>query len=258
MIALSRRAVCRMVPMAITALVAGARPSRAADLKVVFYNAFPPVSFENESHQIVGILPDLMTEILERRMKLPVAMQGMPWARAQASVQDGSADLFCTVPTSARLDYAVFTRRPAIILKIELFYAVDNPRRAEIEAIRTIEQLKGFRQGDYVGDGFAETTFKGMPIDWTPNLESVFKKIELGRADMFVGTEVVAKSIVKQLGLGEKIRSVPVDIGQPMSFCIGVRKTFPEAASMIERADEAIEAAEKDGTLSKIIQRYTS
>jgi polar amino acid transport system substrate-binding protein len=258
MIDLSRRTVCKSLPIAMTALIAGVRPSRAANLRAVFYNAFAPVSFENESHQIVGILPDMMTEILERRMKLPVVMQGLPWARAQAEVQDGNADLFCTVPTQARLDYAVFTQRPALTLKIELFYAVDNPRRAEIEAIRTIEHLKGFRQGDYVGDGFAETTFKGLPIDWTPNLESVFKKIELGRVDMFVGTEIVAKSIVKQLGLGEKIRSVPVDIGEPTKFCIGIRKSLPEAASMIERADQAIEAAEQDGTLSKIIQQYTS
>lgn len=258
MIVISRRAVCKMIPITATALIAGVRPSKAADLRVVYYNAFSPVSFENDAHEIVGILPDMMNEILGRRMKLPLVMQGMPWARAQASVQDGSADAFCTLPTQARLDYAIFTRHPAITLKIELFYAIDNPRRSEIEAIHTIEQLKGFRQGDYVGNGFAETTFKGMPIDWTPTLESVFKKIELGRVDMFVGTDIVAKNLVKQLGLGEKIRSIPVDIGAPTPFCIGIRKTCPDAASLIERADDAIEAAEKDGALSKIIRRYTS
>lgn len=236
----------------------GTRPTRAADMKVVYYNAFPPVSFENDAHEIVGILPDMMTEILGRRLKLPVVMQGMPWARAQASVQDGSADVFCTLPTPARLEYAIFTHSPVVILKIELFYAVDNPRRKEIEAIRTVEQLKGFRLGDYVGDGFAEATFKGMSIDWTPTLESVFKKIELGRVDMFVGTDIVAKNLVKQLAIGDKIRSISVDIGAPTPLCIGIRKTFPEAASLIERANETIESAEKDGTLSKIIQRYTS
>ena len=75
---------------------------------------------------------------------------------------------------------------------------------------------------------------------------------------MFVGTDIVARNLVKQLGLGDKIRSIPVDIGMPTPFCIGIRKTFPEAAALIERADEAIEASEKDGTLARIVQRYTS
>ena len=254
---LSRRSLCVIVPSVVVASSLGARSSRADDLKVVYYNAFAPASFENEAHAIVGILPDMMTEILGRRLNLPLAMQGMPWARAQASVQDGSADVFCTLPTPARLDYAVFTKHPAITLKIELFYAVDNPKRQQIETIRTVEQLQGFRQGDYVGNGFAESTFKDMPIDWTPTLESVFRKIELGRIDMFVGTDIVARHLVKQLRLGEKIRSIPVDIGAPTPFCIGVRKSHPEAASLIERADAAIEAADKDGTLSGIIARYT-
>ena len=255
---LSRRAVCGMLPLAVGALTMGTKVARADDMKIVYFNAFPPVSFDNDAHQISGILPDMMTEILGNRMKLPITMQGMPWARAQASVQDGSADAFCTLITPPRLEYAVFTKNPVITLKINLFYAVDNPRRAEIEAIRTVDQLKGFRQGDYVGDGFAEATFKGLPIDYTPTLESTFKKIEAGRTDMFVGTDLVGKGVVKQLGLGDKIKDFQVDIGQPSAFNIGLRKSYPDITAVLAKADEAIEAAQKDGTLAKITAKYTS
>jgi len=253
----SRRVICGMIPLVVGAWAMSSRPARAADLKVVYYNAFPPLSFENDSHDIVGILPDMLTEILANRMKLSVTMQGMPWARAQASLQDASADAFCTLITPPRLEYAMFTRTALMTLKTNVFYAVDNPRRAEIEAIRTVDQLKGFHQGDYIGNGFAAATFKDQPIDYVPTLEAVFKKIEAGRTDVFVGTDLVGKGVVKELGLTDKIKSFPVNIGAPTPFNIGIRKTYPDVAALIAKADEASVAALKDGTLAKVIQKYT-
>lgn len=258
MIMLSRRALLRDVPLALGAMAVGARRARAADFNVVFYDSFAPLSFLDDDHKIVGILPDVVSEIMGRRLQVPVSLQGLPWARAQALVQDGSADAFCTLPTPARRDYAFFTENAVIVEKTQLFYTIDNPRKAEIEAIRTVDQLKGFRQGDYVGNGFAEATFKGLPVELTPTLDSVFKKIAAGHLDLFVGTDIVAMSVVKKLGLGDKIRSFPVEIGAPTPFCIGIRKSLPQAEAMVARANDAIGVATKDGSLAKIIERYTS
>lgn len=257
MITLSRRTLCGLLPVAAGSLAMGTFPAQAADLKMVYFNAFPPVSFENAAHEITGILPDMMSDLLGKRLNMPVAMQGMPWARAQASVQDGSADGFCTLATPARRDYALFTTRAVVTFKTRLFYAAANARRNDIEAIRTIDQLKGFAQGDYVGNGFAETTFKGMPIEWTPTLESVFKKIDAGRLDVFVGTDAVGMGVARQLGLNDKILSIPVEIGAPQPFNVGFRKSLPDVATLVARVDDAIGAAEKDGTLARIMQRYT-
>ncbi|WP_084788917.1 ABC transporter substrate-binding protein [Bradyrhizobium sp. Cp5.3] len=254
---LSRRGFCGGISAALYSLTAGAKTARADDFKVTFYNTFPPLSFENDRREITGILPDAIAEILGRRVGLPVVTHGLPWARAQALVQDGNADAFFTNPTPARLEYAMFTHRAAIETKTELFYALDNPRRAEIEAIRNVEQLAGFRQGDYVGNGFAEVTFKGLQVDVTPTLDSVFRKIAAGRLDFFVGNDLVAKSVLKKTVLGEKIRSFQVDIGRPSQFHIGIRKTFPDVAPLIEKADTATEAALADGTLTRIVAAYT-
>ena len=258
MIMLSRRALLGGIPLAVGVMAAGSRRAMAADFNVVFYDSFAPLSALNDDHKIVGILPDVVNEIMGRRLEMPVSLQGLPWARAQLLVQDGSADGFCTLPTPARRDYAFFTENAVIVEKTQLFYAVDNPRKSEIEAIRTVDQLKGFRQGDYVGNGFAEATFKGLPIELTPTLDSVFKKIDAGHLDLFVGTDIVAMSVVKKLGLGDKIRNFPVEIGAPTPFCIGIRKSLPQAEVLVARANDAIAAATKDGTLSKIIDRYTS
>ena len=255
---ISRRGFCAgMSAAALSSLAWNVKPARADEFKVTFYNSFAPLSFETDAHEMTGILPDMVMEILGKRVGLPVSLQGLPWARAQALVQDGSADAFCTNPTPGRLEYALFTSRAPIETKTELFYALDNPRRAEIEAIKTVDQLKDFRQGDYIGNGFAEATFKGLTIDYTPTLDSVFKKIAAGRLDLFVGNDLVAKSVLKQASLGDKIHSFPVDIGQPSRFHIGIRKSLTEAPALIAKADAAIAAAQADGTLARIVAKYT-
>jgi len=68
-----------MLPVVVGALTMGTKLARANDLKMVFFNAFPPISFENDAHAIIGVLPDMMTEIFGNRLKIPMSMQGMPW-----------------------------------------------------------------------------------------------------------------------------------------------------------------------------------
>ncbi len=251
----SRRNVCIMLPVTTVSLL-NSNIAKADNLKIVYFNAFSPMSFENDEKRMAGILPDIMTEILGRRMKLPITMEGMPWARAQASVQDGTADIFCTLATPVRRGYAHFTNNSVITLQNKIFYAADNPRREQIEKIKTIDQLKDISQGDYIGNGFAETTFKGMPIDWLPALDNVLKMIEASRIDVYVGADIVALSVTKKLGFANKILSLPVNIGVPSPFSIGFRKSLPDVTSLVSRADEEILAAGKDGSLTKIIQDY--
>ena len=240
-------------------LMPGIQQASAATtaIKVAFYDTFAPFSFTDDQHGMTGILPDMMQEILGRRMGLTVSAQGLPWARAQIMVQDGSADAFCTLPTPVRLGYASFTQISVAQMEVALFYATDNPRRTEIEAIQTIEQLKGFRQGDYIGDGFAETNFKDLPIDYSPTIEAVYRKIGAGRLDLVVTTDLTGDSVVKQLGLGDKIVRRPFHIGQATEYHIGIRKSLPDADQLIEKADAAIAAAKADGTLDRIIAKYT-
>lgn len=226
-------------------------------IKVVFYETFAPFSFLDDQHGMTGILPDMMQEILGRRMGLDVTVQGLPWARAQNMVQEGSADAFCTLPTPTRQAYADFTQAYVAEMGEALFYAADNPKRTEIEAIQTIEQLKGFSQGDYIGDGFAEANFKNLPIDYSPTIEAVYRKIAIGRLDLVVTTDLTGDSVVKQLGLGGRIVRRPFRIGQTSEFHIGFRKSLPDAGQLIAKADAAIAAAKADGTVDRIIAKYT-
>lgn len=225
----------------------------AAKLRIVYYATFPPLCFEQDG-KMQGILLDILGQAA-KTAGIDVTHQGFPWARAQAMVQNGEADAFCTNPTDERRAYALFTELPVYVAPVSLFYAADNPRSSQIEQIKTIDDLKAVKQGDYNGNGFAETTFKGLPIEWSPNLVNTLTKVSLSRNDVFVGNDTVAKYLIKQNAIGG-IKSFPVTIGKQSAFHLGVRKTLPDAQGLIDAMGHAIQAAHDSGFDREVALKY--
>jgi len=233
--------------------IRGAR-AETSPLRIVYYATFPPLCFEQDE-KMQGILPEILGKAA-KDAGIDVAHQGFPWARAQAMVQNGEADAFCTNPTDERRAYALFTELPAYVAPVSLFYSADNPRRAEIEQIRTIDDLKTVKQGDYNGNGFAETTFKGLAIEWSPNLLNTLTKVSLSRNDVFVGNDTVAKYLIKQNNIGG-VKSFPVAIGKQSAFHLGVRKTLPNAQAIVDAMGRAIQAVHDSGFDREVALKYT-
>ena len=160
--------------------------AEAADpLHIVYANSFPPVSFL-DGGAMKGMLVDVLDEILGKRMDLTLRHDGLPWARAQDLVKDGGADAYCTNMTEARAAYCNFGAEPVIAMNYVVFYAKANPKAEAIRRITRLDDLAGFSQGDYLGNGFAEVNFKALKIDWAPTMERVFAKIVAGRNDISV------------------------------------------------------------------------
>ncbi len=256
-VALTRRSLLLAVGAAALPLVAPWRAAVAAPggLRINVFDQFAPVSFV-EGGAVTGILPDLLTEVLGKRLGLPPSFQGLPWVRAQDGVKSGDGDAFCTNPTDKRREYAAFGQEAVLTTKNAVFYAKNNPRADEIRKIAKLEDLAAFSQGDYSGNGFAETTFKGLKIDWANSLELVMKKIAMGRNDIFVGTDVVGAWVLRQAKLSEEVVSFGVDIAKPSQFHLGIRKEFAGHEELLARYDAAVREARADGTLSRIIAKY--
>lgn len=240
------------LPVAVPWCAACAAPG---GLRINVFDQFAPISFV-EGGTVTGILPDLLAEILGQRLGLHPSFQGLPWVRAQDGVKSGDGDAFCTNPTDKRREYAAFGQEAVLTTKNAVFYAKNNPRADEIRKIAKLEDLTAFSQGDYSGNGFAETTFKGMKIDWVNSLELVMKKIAMGRNDIFVGTDLVGAWTVRQAKLGDEIANFGVDIAKPSQFHLGIRKEFAGHEGVLARYDAAVRDARADGTLSRIIAAY--
>lgn len=225
------------------------------DLRIAYFKDFAPVSYL-ESGVMKGVLVDTFDEVLGKRLAVPLHHDGLPWVRAQDQVRDGGEDAFCTTRTEARAEYANFGTEPVVSLRYVVFYARTNPRAEEIRKIASIEDLGRFSQGDFLGNGFAEVTFKSLKIDWASSLDLVFNKLVAGRNDISVSADLVGKWTARKLGLTDQLAIQPLDVIPPSNFYFAIRKGFPENAALSQRIDAALKAARTDGTLTAIEAKY--
>jgi polar amino acid transport system substrate-binding protein len=227
----------------------------AETLRIAYTNTYPPVSFA-DAGAIKGVLVDVFGELLGKRLGLSVSHEGLPWARAQDQVRDGGADAFCTDRTEKRSEYANFGDETVIAINYAVFYAKNNPKAADIQKIATLDDLRPFSQGDYLGNGFAETNFKALKIDWAASIDQVFSKMIAGRNDVTVAAEMVGRWTARKLGLVDQLGVVPVSFLPVAQFRLGIRKTYEGNEALLHRFDEAMKAARTDGFVQAVEAKY--
>lgn len=160
-------------------------------------------------------------------------------------------------PHTPRKQFMYFCAEPMVESLPSIFCAKDNPRRSEIDAVRTVDDLKNFRQVDYKGNGWARKTFPPtMRITYVENIFDVFKVIAAGKADIFVGNGLAAMYAIKQDGLKEKIHARELPIGEPSSFHFGLRHDYPDAKLVVEEFEATLDEAMLDNATRKIIMKY--
>ena len=218
--------------------------------------SFPPYSMERDG-KMTGILVDCMDELLGRRMGFTVVHRGYGWPEAQDLVRAGEADALCTNDTDARKQFMLFAEEPVVESLPSIFCAVDNPRISEINAIVTLDDLKGFRQVDYEGNGWAQRTFPPyLRVTYLETLNDAFRMIARGEADIFVGNGLAAMYAIKQTGLKTKIHARELMVGEPSSFHFGLRRNYPEAQKIITDFEGVLDEAMLEDATRKIILHY--
>jgi len=218
--------------------------------------SFPPYSMERNG-KMTGILVECMEELLGKRMGYTLEHKGYDWPVAQDLVRSGKGDGLCTNNTDARKQFMYFSEEPMVESLPSIFCAVDNPRRAQIDDIQSLDDLQDFRQVDYKGNGWARKTFPPyLRITYVDNLFEVFKMISRGEADVFVGNGLAAMYAVKRTGLKNRIHARELPVGEPSSFYFGLRRDYPDAKKIIERFDGTLDDALLDNATRKIIMHY--
>ncbi|MGA3000370.1 MAG: transporter substrate-binding domain-containing protein [Acetobacteraceae bacterium] len=225
-------------------------------LRIAYTSTYPPICFL-DGGTMKGVLVDVFDELLGKRLGMTLSHQGLPWARAQDTVRDGGADAFCTDRTDQRAEYANFGDETVIAINYAVFYAKTNPKAADIQKIAALDDLKSFSQGDYLGNGFAETHFKSLKIDWAANIDQVFNKIIAGRNDITVAAEMVGKWTARKLGLTDQLGVQPVNFLPGANFRLAIRKNYEGNEALLHRFDEAMKAARTEGLLQTIEAKYT-
>lgn len=222
-------------------------------MRIVYFYNFAPLSWEKDG-KMHGIFIDVLNEALGKRMGIRLSHSGYPWKRSQGLVRNDNADAFITVPTPERRSYTKISRQPVVLEIFRMYVKIDHPKLALFKNINSIDELRQFKLGNYLGNGWAQTNLSGMRVEWAAKLDDTLKMLALGRFDIFVGITTVARFNIKKLDLTNKIKELPNEIDiNSLNLC--VRKNSPYVY-LIEPFDDAMVQMMKDGTLQKIYDEY--
>jgi polar amino acid transport system substrate-binding protein len=214
--------------------------------------SFPPMCFV-ENGVTRGIDIDLMNE-LAKREGLTLTTRALPWARAQQQVSTGEADAFITIATPERDTYAAMSSAVLFTVHLVAATAKSNPRIAELRRIKTLQDTLKYPQVNYVGTSLADHELAGAHVTYLTGLDAIFGFLLMGRADLFIDTDVVLSYNAARLGVTNQIEILSPAL-RVIEFRLGVSRKSP-LATELPRLNLAIEAMEKDGTVAAIVNKY--
>lgn len=221
-------------------------------VRMAYFDKYAPLSQRNTDGSVSGALIDCI-DLVGRACGVGFEHSAYPWVRAQLMVERGDLDGFCTVPTLARRAYAEFCKSPVVQAEFGIFHRIDDPRPL---AVRSLEDLRGLRQGTYRGNGYAREYLEYDRMDIENDEESVVRRIALGTLDAAVEGNLVTPLKIKKLGLSDRIRYTPLSFLPKADFCIGVRKSLPNVAQVVANMERAIQTTKQSGALQSALAKH--
>lgn len=223
-------------------------------LRMVYFHDFRPLSYQApDATTVNGVWVDIATE-LARRNGIAVKHEAYPWARAQAMVKEGLADGFITTINPERLAYSAFCNVLLLSAENRVFTYAGHPQLAELDAIRSIDDLKPFSIVNYLGNGWVKSHLTSHHIEWrATNLEAA-KLLALRRYDLTVESVVTMNALLSENGLTGKL----VPVGTPLEryeYFLFIGKKSPFAESLPEFT-KTLDAMQHDGTIAKILAKH--
>jgi polar amino acid transport system substrate-binding protein len=220
-------------------------------IKLVFFEDYAPFSYR-EDGVLKGIYIDMAREIFEKNLKIPVSVEGYPWARAQTMVQQGLADGFFTVPTDERRVYAEVVAPAVLENKFVLYTSRTNPELPEIEGVRTLAEAKKFRQAAYLGSGWAKVNLDPQMIDWSPTLESMLPLITGKTRYVLIDVDLVVNRVLRKMGQMDRVWMGPVLDTAPIHVFLGKKSGFVGLVPQVSRVITELKASGRLDALAQI------
>ncbi len=224
------------------------------EMKLVYFYDFEPFSWIDSNHQMQGVLIDILTESLNKRMGIKISHKGYPWARAQKYVKFGNADAFATVPTSERKTYTQISDEPIITTTFTIFTSKSNPKIEKLKMITSIQVLSNYSNIHYIGSGWAKKNLSTKHIYWVPTLSKALSLLANERYDVFIDASQVIRYNIVKMGFKDKIIELPNILAtDTFNLCIG--KTSPYL-KILPKFNKTIQIMKKDGSLQKIYKKH--
>jgi len=236
-------------------LILGTASADTGSIRFVYFDQFEPFSWL-EDGRMQGMFIDVINEVFEVRLGIPVEHEGYPWKRAQLMVMEGTADAMCTIATSERREYALPVSTPVVRINFKLFTSADHPDRDRLAGIRSLRDLQDLSLVDITGSGWAATNLKDQDVHFVNTYEHMFLLIKLGRVDAAVRNDWQTLYLIKKTGYSEDIVALPQPMtAEPMEYTILIGRNSPFAAE-IDRIDAVLKQMEEEGVIQRLFEKY--
>lgn len=231
------------------ATLLGALDSRAeTPLVRLVYADYRPYSWL-DGDQARGLEVDIAEALLVKRMMLRVQHRILPWARAQAEIEQGEADLFFATRSPARDGFARPLGPPLLHWQAAAFLRSDSPVSIPAGPLQ-LDTLCQWRLGALNGNQWVSTHLScGVPMR-AQSTESLLRMLLADRFDAAVDDRLVMLDRAAQIGVSARLRVLPIEIGSaPIHLQISRRSRLLHLADSIELTLKAMLA---EGALARL------
>jgi len=223
----------------------------------ICYPDFWPFFHRQEDGRMTGFFYDITTEALTR-MDIQATWTVYPWPRCQHEVKTGERDAMITFPSAERLQYARTHPDSFYEKKIKVFTYARHPRLREIKGIKTIEDIHRLNLTviTYAGNGWNDREIKahGIKTYDTAILKNVWRMLANKRGDIVIEWPGGAWPDIHATGTEDIIIETDATL-EAIPFHLLIRNQSPYADSL-PRFNEIILEMKKEGTLSRIVDKY--
>lgn len=226
--------------------------------RVGYASEWAPISL-GKDEKVTGILPDLIEEIVVKRMGIPVSHQGLPWARAQQALKDGIIDAIITTPTKRRLHYSLRSKSTILNVPFKGFVLTGSDAHRKLLENKSISDLKKFRFCDVLGNGWAKAFYKNRNIDYevTSSLDSCLKMMMVDRVDIIIHASPVTQMFVKSMKFSNRITMLPKTYPESPDFPLLLSKKSLFGSEFLDKFDVTILELKKTGEFDQIVAEIT-
>jgi PAS domain S-box-containing protein len=215
-------------------------------LRIAIMEAWPPLDYLDERGVPRGVGVDL-ARLLEKRLGVRLEIVPGPFAANLEAVKEKKLDALMDVtPKPEREEFLNFTA-PYMGIPHVIVGRKDAPPLADEAALagKTLALEKGFFNAKWFREHHPE-----VKVEEYPDTAACLAAVAEGRADAYAGNRAVALYLMEQ-GLLTNLAVRGRVNKEPVALAIGVRKDWPEVASLLGRALASITPEEERAILGK-------
>jgi len=227
--------------------------SHAVEAAALIFNTqdFTPFSYEVNG-VVSGPAADLIRRVCED-MKAECVLRLLPWRRAQQEVEDGKAQAMFVIGWNAKRAEWLYFSPPIVETEYGFFVRDDNPLK-----YARVADVKGYVVGVYGPSNTAtslekiKTEVGDLRIDMTPDDESAFRKLSLGRVNAVFSNRDVGLDRLRKLGI-TNIRYAGRQ--QALKYYIGFSQKVTDK-KLVDQFAATYRALYKQRVIHEILGRY--